>query len=54
MNEQQIAPQEPPHKITIEQLGDDGCSRLMKLLSDITAGNGRAVVYVYPELKDHS
>ena len=45
------APQEAPQKITIEQLGDEGYSRLMKLISDITAGTGCAVVYAYPELK---
>lgn len=45
-------PKEPPHKITIEQLGDEGHNRLMQLISDIAASNGRAVVYVYPELKD--
>lgn len=42
---------EAPHKITIKQLGDEGYERLMRLIFDITSSNGRAVVYVHPELK---
>jgi len=47
-----LAPREAPHKIAVEQMGDEGYDRLLRLLSDIAASKGRAVVYVYPEITD--